>query len=373
MNKRKVTLTAILLSPLSLIYWLVITFRNLLFDWELLQSREFKLPIISVGNIAVGGTGKTPHIEYLVRLLKEEFTLATLSRGYKRKTRDFQLADEQSGVSVIGDEPKQLKHKFPDIHVAVDRRRVNGIGQLLKLSSKLELVLLDDAFQHRYISAGKSILLLDYSRLMKGDFLLPSGRLREPLSARKRADIILVSKCPERIKPIELRNIVKHLTLGLHQHLFFTTMKFGEINPVFEIKTPKSKEEIKSKGGPVLLLTGIANPRDLRKFARGISTSFFEMNFPDHHAYSLNDIQKIQKKIKEINHPELLVLTTEKDAMRLQELDMNSQLKEILYYVPIHVKFLNEDEDEFNQIILNYVRSNKRNSILHKEQVESAS
>ena len=367
MKKREI-ISRILLFPFSLAYRAVIGIRNLLFDWELLPAKEFNLPVISVGNITVGGTGKTPHIEYLVELLKNDFSIACLSRGYKRKTRHFILADTQSTAAMIGDEPRQLKQKFPEITIAVDRNRVNGIEKLLDLPDSPEVILLDDAFQHRYVKAGKSILLMDFNRLITDDFLLPFGRLREPISAKKRADIILITKSPGRLKPIEMRNIAKRLNTDLHQNLFFTTIKYGEIRPVFDIAEERKPDYFKNKKVPVILLTGIANHRPIRTFARSISTRLLELTFPDHHAYSDKDLQKIEAKFEMADHPDTLILTTEKDAMRLQELSINDSIKNSLYYVPIRVEFLDEQQKEaFNKIILNYVRSNQRDNILHKK------
>lgn len=366
MSKQKISLLALVLYPLSLPYRLVVGMRNLFFEWGILPSEEFKLPVISVGNITVGGTGKTPHIEYLADLLKDEFSLAILSRGYMRRTRHFIIGDMNSTASDIGDEPRQLKQKYPEITVAVDRRRVNGIRQLLKLANPIDVILLDDAFQHRYVKPGKSILLMDYNKMITHDLLLPAGRLREPASAMKRADIILVTKSPERIKPIEMRNIVKDLGIELYQHLFFTTIEYGEIKPVFKTTEPLKKEYFKSKKSPVILLTGIANPRPVRKFARSISTNIHEMTFPDHHSYKPADLEKLKEKLLEINHPDTIILTTEKDAMRLQDKHVDEILKKNLYFVPIRVKFLHDDQEEFDKLILNYVRSNKRNNLLHK-------
>ena len=368
MQKQKYTVTSIILFPISAIYGIVVAVRNLLFDWGILPAEEYRLPVISVGNITVGGTGKTPHVEYLVELLKDEFNVAVLSRGYKRNTRYFMIADHNSTASEIGDEPRQMKQKFPGITVAVDRRRANGIRQLLKLSHPVDLVLLDDAFQHRYVKAGKSILLIDYNRPITEDLLLPAGRLREPAASKNRADIILVTKSPQRLKPIEMRNMVKRLGLGLHQHLYFTTMRYDRISPVFQIDEPKDENFFKAKKAPVLLLTGIANPRPLRTFARSISTKLYELRFRDHHRYTQKDIEKLREKLASINENDTLILTTEKDAMRLQETDIPEALKNKLYYVPIRVDFLHDDRDEFNQIIRNYVRSNKRDNILYKEQ-----
>jgi len=208
---------------------------------------------------------------------------------------------------------------------------------------------------------------MDFSRLITDDFILPAGRLREPASGLKRADIILITKSPERIKPIEMRNIVKRLNIGLHQHLFFTTINYGELQPVFHVDKPKSASFFKKENSEIFLLTGIANPRPIRKYARSISTNLHELSYPDHHQYNNHDVSKIKEKISSIKSENILILTTEKDAMRLQGLDMDEALKKMLYYVPIQVKFLGQQQEEFDKIILDYVRSNKRNNILHKE------
>ncbi len=337
-----------------------------MFDWEVLPSREFDLPVISVGNIRVGGTGKTPHVEYLIELLKEEFNIATLSRGYKRKTSHFMVADGNSTVADIGDEPRQLKQKYPKLTIAVDKKRVNGIEQVLKLDRKTDVILLDDAFQHRHVKPGKSILLMDFNRMIQDDFLLPSGRLREPVSGKDRANIILVTRTPERMKPIELRNIANNMKLGLHQNLYFTSMNFGDFRPVYTIDNVSDAAWFKDKKPPVIMLTGIANPRSLRRYARSISTQLLEFTFPDHHQYSMKDLQKITKSYRSLNNPNALILTTEKDAMRLQGLEPDPDIKQALYYITIHVHFLNDDKEEFNHLILDYVRSNKRDNILHQ-------
>lgn len=368
---RKLTVGLILLLPFSFLYGLGVRIRNLMFDWNLLPVNEFRLPVLSVGNITAGGTGKTPHVEYLTRLLENEFSIAILSRGYKRKTREFIIADMESSAEQVGDEPRQLKQKFPGSVVAVDRRRANGIRKLLALDNPVDLILLDDAFQHRYVKPGKSILLMDYHRLVSRDFLLPAGRLREPASGMKRADIILITKTPERLKPIEMRNIVKELGLELHQHLYFTSIEYLDPLPVFERKTPMDPGLLKSRRPDIILLTGIANPRPMRKFARSISTRITEISYPDHHRYTRKDLQQIQTIVDQIENPERIILTTEKDAMRLQGLEIGEEIKNILYFVPIGIKFLHDDQEEFDKIIFNYVRSNKRNNILHKQPVKN--
>jgi tetraacyldisaccharide 4'-kinase len=360
----------LLLYPFSLLYGLIVWIRNTLFDYNIIGSTEFPLPVISVGNITVGGTGKTPHIEYLVELLRDEFEVATLSRGYKRKTRGFILAGPESGVRDIGDEPVQIKHKFPDIHVAVDRKRVNGIRELMSLLPDLDVILLDDAYQHRYIKPGLSILLIDFNRPLSSDQLLPAGRLREQAYERRRANIILITKCPGRLKPIERRIIVKDLKLYPFQHLFFTKLRYGDPIPVFDdIDAPLSLADMKAQKPVILMVTGIAGPRLFKKYLRGISTRIKELRYPDHHAFSQKDVRKICRTYDEMEGARKLLFTTEKDAMRLRKFtNIESPLRERMYYVPVGIEILNDDKEEFDNHIRNHVRNNKRDSILHKKQ-----
>ncbi len=360
----------ILLYPFSLLYGLIVWIRNILFDYEIIKSNEFPIPIISVGNITVGGTGKTPHIEYLVELLKDEFQVATLSRGYRRKTRDFILAGPDSGVHEIGDEPVQIKQKYPDIHVAVDRRRVNGIRELMKRLPDLDVILLDDAYQHRYVKPGMSILLIDFSRPMSEDCLLPAGRLREQAYEGRRANTILITKCPDRLKPIDRRLIVKDQNLYPFQHLFFTKLVYGEPVPVFkDNERPMSISQMKSVKPRILMVSGIAGPRLFKKHLRSISPQITELTYPDHHCYSEKDITRITGEYEEMEGTEKLIFTTEKDAMRLRKFTkIASSIRERMYYVPVGIEIMNEDEDSFNTQIRNYVRNNKRDSILHKQQ-----
>jgi len=357
-----------ILLPFSWLYGLGVWIRNRLFDLEILKSTGFNIPLISVGNITVGGTGKTPHVEYLAALLGEEFSVATLSRGYKRRTRDFRLARLDSTVSEIGDEPLQIKRRFPEMTVAVDRKRVNGVESLLKHSPPVEVILLDDAFQHRSIKPGFSILLMDYNRPIHKDSLLPAGRLREPAINRSRANIILVTRSPERLKPIELREYVNHLGLSIGQHLYFTSMRYGELTPVFPGSKKRDKSWFKAQVGGVVIVAGIAQPRPLRQYARSISTNISELFFSDHHAYTHKDLEKISAAYQELKKgaKEILVLTTEKDAMRLRDHQPEKDLQDAIHAVRIHVHFLNDDKDDFDRQIFNYVSSNKRSSILYK-------
>ena len=357
-----------LLLPFSWLFGLVVWIRNWLFDQEILESTSFPMPLISVGNITVGGTGKTPHVEYLASLLGEEFRVATLSRGYKRRTRDFRIASPGSTVAEIGDEPLQMKQRFPEMTVAVDRKRVHGVKALMELEPPLEVVLLDDAFQHRSIKPGFSILLMDYHRPIHKDRLLPAGRLREPALNRHRANIILVTRSPERIKPIELREYANQLELTIGQHLYFTYMRFGELTPVFPGKEAREAGWFKSRVDGVLIVAGIAQPRSLRQYARSINTNISELFFPDHHAYKQKDMDRISGTYRKLTSggKQILVLTTEKDAMRLRDHTPEEELQDAFHAVRIHVDFLNDDKEEFDRQILNYVHSNKRSSILHQ-------
>ncbi len=341
--------------------------RNKLFDIGILSQEEFDIPVICVGNITVGGTGKTPHIEYLVRLLKNDYKVATLSRGYKRKTKGFILADEFSDAEMIGDEPCQLKTKFPEIEVAVDSDRRNGIKNLVNSGKEIDVILLDDAFQHRYVKPGFSVLLIDYNRPVTKDHLLPFGRLREPASAKKRSNLILISKSPIELTAIDRRIMVKELELADLQYLYFTTMRPGELLPVFRKEKSPVIPEILSPKPDILLVSGIADPRELKRFAGNISSKIKELQFPDHHDYTDKDIMLIRQEFEKLDGQEKILVTTEKDAVRLQKYsELPENFKNRMFYIPIMVEFLNDDEENFNNHLLSYVRNNKRNSILHK-------
>jgi tetraacyldisaccharide 4'-kinase len=359
----------ILLYPFSLLYGVIIFFRNLLYDYNIIKSYEFPIPIISVGNITVGGTGKTPHVEYLVKLLKDEFNVAVLSRGYKRKTKHFILADNKSGVMDIGDEPVQIKQKFREVNVAVDRHRVNGVQQLLKRIPNLDVILLDDAYQHRRIKPGLSILLIDFNRPITEDRLLPAGRLRERAYERRRANIILVTKCPDRLQPIERRLMVKDLDLFAFQHLYFTRLVYMDPLPVFRSSQPGiTVSDIKAADPAILLVTGIANPRLLKQYLRSISTRIMELIYPDHHSFSERDVNQILQSFNKMEGRDKFIFTTEKDAMRLRKFsNIDEEIKNRMFSIPVEIEFQNEDTENFNNQILKYVNSNKRDSILYKE------
>ncbi len=359
-----------MLYPFSLIYGFIIWARNSLFDLDIIKSKEFPIPVISVGNITVGGTGKTPHIEFLAGLLKDEFNVATLSRGYKRKTRSFILSTTDSDVHDIGDEPLQIKQKFPEIHVAVDRKRVNGIKELMNRIKDLDVILLDDAYQHRYVKPGLSLLLIDFNRPISEDRLLPAGRLREQTYEKRRANIILITKCPDRLKPIERRIIVKDLKLYPFQNLYFSKLTYGEPVPVFnKTKITTTLADMKAAKPGILMVTGIAGPRHFKRHLRGISINITEMTYPDHHSFTEKDISNILQSFREMQEKEKLIFTTEKDATRLRKFtNIEATIRDRMFYIPVSIEILNEDGENFNNQIRSYVRDNKRDSILHKQQ-----
>mgnify|MGYP000964678584 CR=1 FL=1 len=339
-----------------MLFGIIIWFRNKLYDLKLCQSKEFDIPVISVGNITVGGTGKTPTTEYIIRLLKSEYVVATLSRGYKRKTKGFVLATEASTSKQIGDEPKQIKQKFPDICVAVCENRVKGINKIQKVQSNVNIILLDDAFQHRRVIPGISVLLIDYHRPISKDSMLPRGSLRESPYQMKRANIILVTKCPIDMKPIEKRIIEKELHLFPYQTLYFTTIRYGKVRPVFE-----AVPDIDISKSNCLLVTGIANAKPLVEHVTSITKNTNHLIFPDHYSYLPKDQETIIMRYNQLPGDNKIILTTEKDAVRFRDfVNVNEILVEKMYYIPIEIEFMYNDSDNFNKQILNYVRSNKK-------------
>ena len=359
----------LVLYPISILYLTVMFIRNRMFDNNfILKEKQFSIPIISVGNITVGGTGKTPHIEYLISILKDTFDLSTLSRGYKRKTKGYILANEKSTVYEIGDEPKQIKQKFPNIKVAVDEKRTRGIKQLEHdFPEKLDIILLDDAFQHRYIKPGLSILLIDYTQPMFNDHVLPYGRLRENRHEKRRANIIIITKTPKNIKPIEKRILIKNLKIFPFQNLYFTSLEHGSLTPLFNSDKYKDLQITKPEQNySVLLVTGIANPLHLRKHVESFSQNVDLMQFPDHHNFKNPDILNIVQRFESIKTERKIIVTTEKDAMRILDIKSIEELRKLpVFFVPLTIRFLGKDKQEFDNQIINYVTKNKRNSNLH--------
>ena len=358
------------LTPLSWLYGLGVGIRNAMFDCGLLPSEKFGVPVISVGNITVGGSGKTPHTEYLVRLLRDKYQVAILSRGYKRKSKGFQLASDETTMETIGDEPFQMKRKYPEAHVAVDKDRRNGIRNLLNkdVVPPVGVVILDDAFQHRYVSPDVNVLLMDYHRLICFDKLLPAGRLREPAANKRRADIVVVTKCPQTITPMEQRGIERSLALFPWQRLYFTYFKYGSLYPLFD-KTKENLPLDSLRGGnkKALLLTGIASPEQL-EYDINKYVDFESMHFGDHHSFTSEDLRKIEGAFNDLHGNDKMIITTEKDAARLVDCDINEDVAKHIYVLPIEVEFMNGKADDFNKTIMDYVRKNSRNcSVLKRK------
>lgn len=346
----------ILLLPFALVYWLAIGIRNWLYDKNILRSSSFGLPLICVGNLSVGGTGKTPMIEYLVRLLKDRFKIATLSRGYKRKTRGYALADEYTTALEIGDEPMQFHIKFPGLPVAVGEERLHAIPQLLHDRPGLEAILLDDAFQHRAIRAGLNILLTDYNNLYTRDFYLPAGDLRDLKSSSKRAQVIIVSKCDPAMTMDERNKIIKELKPRKQQEIFFTTIKYDSVYHLTGAEHFYLGQDIE-----VLLVTGIANPRPLKIFLEENSSSYSMLQYPDHHIFTIDDFREIRKKFGQMESEQKIILTTEKDAVRLVK--FRSELNGLpIYVLPVRHDFLFGDEQKFNEFVIGFIRNFRKTS-----------
>ena len=363
----------LLLYPFSAIYGLIVSIRNFMYDYEIFKSTEFEIPVISIGNITVGGTGKTPHTEYMVDLLSKQFIVTTISRGYKRKTKGFQEVEVSSLATQVGDEPLQIKSKFSDIQVIVDEKRVHAIEIIQKQeASKLpDIIILDDAFQHRSVSAGINILLIDFTRPIDKDTLMPAGRLREPKWQMRRANMIIYTKCPQEISPITRRILMKDVNLRPYQNLFFTTMIYQPLTPVFPedaLPTP----QLASDKISILLVTGIANPEHLHKYLASFSEDITLLKFPDHHNFNASNIQQIEQRFAGIESENKIIITTEKDSMRLKDMDLSSSLKTHLFYVPLKIKFLHSEGKNFDEKIVTYVRENKSNRDLHKRKSKKA-
>jgi len=329
-----------ILFPFAILYGFITAIRNFLFDIGILKSTSFDIPVIAVGNLSVGGTGKTPQIEYLIRLLSDKYKIATLSRGYKRKSEGFVLADSTSNAEILGDEPFQFYQKFPNIQVAVDANRTNGIAQLLSQNEKPEVILLDDAYQHRKVKAGFYVLLTAFDDLYADDFMLPTGNLRESRSGANRANIIVVTKCPKNLSDEKQEEIRLKLKLSCSQQIYFTFIDYEDVvygkNEKIDVKDIKSEAK--------LLLAGIAKPRPFFDFLKNENDEC--LTFPDHHHFSETDLNEIQNKAQNKK-----IITTEKDYVRLKDSKLVSQL----YYLPIKSTFINHHQN-FDATILEFVK-----------------
>ncbi|MGM9633044.1 MAG: tetraacyldisaccharide 4'-kinase [Alloprevotella sp.] len=339
-----------LLWPFAVVYDAVTSVRNLLFDNGILPERQFDVPVIAVGNLAVGGTGKTPHTEYLIRLLKDR-NVAMLSRGYGRQTKGYRLATGGTTAEEIGDEPFQIKHKMPDCIVAVDEQRCRGIERI-RQDTPADVVVLDDAFQHRHVKAGLYILLTDFARLYCHDWLMPAGRLRESARGAKRADIIIVTKCPPQLTEAEQAQIVKKLSPRTGQKVFFTTFVYGSPYPLFPEEATPCPD---FKDRPVLTITGIARPAPLYAHLESQGAEVKPRRFADHHHFSDQDLEQLNQAFEALGK-EALALTTEKDAARFlaQAPKLSQRLRRRLYVQPIEVRFIDNHHHEFNHIITDY-------------------
>ncbi|WP_241738897.1 tetraacyldisaccharide 4'-kinase [Pontibacter beigongshangensis] len=340
----------LLLLPFSLLYGRIMALRNALYDKDVLHAHRFALPVIAVGNLTVGGTGKTPHVEYLLRLLAP-YQVATLSRGYKRSTKGFVLASEQASATTVGDEPFQYYKDFGSVTVAVCEDRVQGIKQLQHLKPELEVIVLDDAMQHRAVQPSLNLLITDYRRPFYKDFVLPAGLLREPRGGARRADAVLVSKCPENLQPDEKENIMRSIRRysSPGAPIYFTSYRYGEAVGMGMGTRP---------GKEVILLTGIANAGPLVEHL--LKKGFIilqHLAFPDHHHYTLQDLQRLQELLRKEKHTGASIITTRKDAVKLTAPTLATVTASLpLFYIPVQVDFLN-NRQQFDQLILQHVKA----------------
>ena len=355
MKQRSLTAKLTLL-PLSKVYGAVTWARNKMFDWGMLGQREFDIPVIAVGNIAVGGTGKTPHTEYIINLLRRTRRVGILSRGYKRHTKGFVLATPHSTPRDIGDESYQMYHKFNrQVMVAVCEDRVKGIERMLAIEPNLEVIVLDDAFQHRYVKPRVSIVLTEYNRPVYEDSMLPYGRLRESAKALTRADIVIATKCPEDIKPIDYTIFDRNLDLIPAQARFFSRYRYDRPRPVFPSRAVAAPDlDMLTDSDSLLAVCGIGNPRPFVRFLKSFDAKVKVNVFPDHHDYTRRDTELLLTRFKSMNGKHRYIFTTEKDAVRLVNNPyFPHELKPYLFYIPVHVEFVDREDGKasFEQIL----------------------
>lgn len=337
------------------------SFRHTLFNWGILRQKEYDIPIVCVGNLAVGGTGKTPHTEFLVQVLSQKYNVAVLSRGYKRKTRGFYLASTTTSFKRIGDEPKQIKLKFPNIPVAVCEKRTEGIDKLRKIHPEVNLIILDDAFQHRYVEPWVNILLMDYNHPIHEDHMLPWGRLRDLKSQLSRAQIVIATKCPVELRPLDYRLMANNLELYSYQTLYFTRFKSELPTPLFPALNPP----VIYDGQSVIIMVGIANPTNFIGRLERRYTVEHKLIFPDHYTYKMRDIHRLEELLKELPNDTAIIIT-EKDAVKLMNSrKISENVRRRLHYISISVRFANNKEADFIHQIDKYVSSNQKYNITH--------
>lgn len=347
--------------PLSWLYSMVVSIRHSLFDWKILKSHEFDIPIVCVGNLAVGGTGKTPHTEYLVEMLGKKYNVAVLSRGYKRKTRGFYLATTSCSFKRIGDEPKQIKLKYPEIPVAVCEKRVEGIRLLREKHPEVNLIILDDAFQHRYVEPWVNVLLMDYNHPVFEDHMLPWGRLRDQKKQMNRAQIIIATKCPDDLRPLDYRIMQNNLELYSFQTLYFTRFHSEEPRPLFPSLNPKPIVA----GQPIIAMAGIANPTNFITRLEQKYAVEHKLIFRDHYSYKVKDMTHLEELLKSMPD-DTPIIVTEKDAVKLtNSRKIPENICRRLHYITVSVRFANDKESDFIQQLDQYVRTNQKNSITH--------
>lgn len=365
-----------LLYPLASIYGSITGIKNYLYDSGFLHSTEFEIPVICTGNITAGGTGKTPLTEYLIRLLKDKFRVALLSRGYKRKTAGFQMATAGTTVSDLGDESFQIWQKFPDILVAVDNNRVNGVSSILQNNPDIQVVLMDDGFQHRRIKPGLSIVLIDYNRPLSKDHLLPYGNLRENKKNLRRADIIIFTKSPADITNENMKTALRGLGPSAGKNVFFTSITYGSPRPLFEgsIRHKLIPENLEHSNSGALLITGIASPEPLKRYLENFFGEIVHLNYPDHYNFRAGDYEKMRIAWEKMRSPVRYAITTEKDSVRLKYFsNIAEPLKRAFYYIPAGVAFLNGTNIEFDNLILEYAGKNKGNCGVSEKQRDKGS
>lgn len=345
------TLKYILLKPLSVLYGIGVGLRNKLFDLGIFHSHKCDLTTISVGNITVGGTGKTPHAEYLLEYLSKRVSTAYLSRGYKRSIAGFKIADEKSTASTIGDEAYQIYRKFENVTVAVDGNRVNALKKLQQHKTEPKVVVLDDAYQHRKLHPDLNILLIDYNRLTYRDLMLPLGELRESSENTDRADIIIFTKCPNTMQPVDMLSTRTQINPFPYQTLYYTSLSYGEPKGLFTDK------KIELYGKEVLLITGIAQPQHLHKHLEQYASLITALKYPDHHRFTSYDIQEIAEDYEGLANGNRVIITTEKDAARLISMEIPESIKNDIYTIGIEIEFLFNGKQNFNAQIDKFLRN----------------
>lgn len=364
MTKKENSLLAkVFLLPLSKIYGMATSVRNHMFELGMLKQHEFDVPVICVGNISVGGTGKTPHTEYLIAALKDRYNIAVLSRGYKRTTSGYVEATSHSTPHDIGDEAYQIYHKFGrKIVVAVCEDRVKGIERILKTNPGVNLIILDDAFQHRYVKPTISILLTEYQHPYYEDTMMPYGRLRESAKNVSRADIVVVTKCPEGIKPMDFRIFEKNLNLIPAQSLYYSRFNYSRLRPIFQdyCRRPVELEKL-NEDDMVLAVCGIGNPRPFVKFLKSFLPRVKVNIFADHHDYKRKDLNLILNRFNSIKASRKIIVTTEKDAVRLiNNPYFPAELKPYIYYLPVYVEFFRDEKESLRDTVLKLLNDRKR-------------